>query len=105
MGLSPFDFDQYKSFISAWIAAQPNNGHGSKASIAREAQCQTAYISQVVLGNANLSLEQAERLSGLFQLTDDETEYFLLLLQKDRAGTERLRRHFSKQLARIRERR
>lgn len=95
---SIWDFSDYKSFLKAWIAAQPHRGHGSKAAIARVAHCQTAYISQVVLASAHLSLEQAERVSAFLGLSEDETHFFLLLIQQDRAGTESLRRYFSKQV-------
>lgn len=100
-----FDFEDYKSFLKAWIASQPHKGHGSKAKIARAVNCQTAYISQVVLSSSHLSLEQSERLAGFFQLSEEETEFFFLLVQKDRAGSETLKRYFLKQIKKIQNRR
>jgi len=69
MGSNPFDFTEYKPFLNAWILAQPHKGHGSKAAMARASGCQTAYISQVVLGSAHLSAEQAERLAQFFKFS------------------------------------
>jgi len=100
-----FDFQEYKPFLTTWISAQPHKGHGSKAAMARAAGCQTAYISQVVLGSAHLSAEQAEKLAQFFKFSEDETGYFLLLVQKDRAGTETLRKHCSRQISRIQDQR
>lgn len=96
--LNVWGFADYKSYLKAWSMAQPHRGHGSKAALARAAQCQTAYISQVLRGAAHLSLEQGERIAAFLGLGEDEQLYFLLLLQKDRAGTESLRRIFQKQI-------
>jgi uncharacterized protein (TIGR02147 family) len=98
MNVSVWDYDDYKSFIKAWILAKPHRGHGAKAAMARAANCQTAYISQVVLAQAQLSLEQAEKIADFFEFLEDEKHYFLTLVQMGRAGTETLRQYFSKQL-------
>lgn len=66
--------------------------------MARAVGCQTAYISQVILGQAHLSAEQAEKLAQFLKFSEEETGYFLLLVQKDRAGTESLHRHCLKQI-------
>jgi len=105
MGPTPFDYTEYKPFLTAWILAQPHKGHGSKAAMARAAACQTAYISQVVLGSAHLSAEQAEKLAHFFKFSEEETGYFILLVQKDRAGTESLRKHCLRQISKIQEQR
>jgi uncharacterized protein (TIGR02147 family) len=102
---SVWDFTSYKDYLKAWIAAQPHRGHGSKAAMARAANCQTAYVSQVVLGSAHLSLEQAERIAGFLELAEEEMSYFLLLIQRERAGTEALKRFFSKQLKAMKDKR
>ncbi len=47
--------------------------------------------------HAHLSLEQAERIAVFFGLSEEETHYFLVLIQYDRVGTESLKRYFSKQ--------
>jgi uncharacterized protein (TIGR02147 family) len=99
--VSPFDSRGYKEFLAAWIADQPHNGHGAKAVLARAAQCQTAYISQVMGGRAQLSAEQLERIATHIGLRDEETRFLLLLLQKDRAGTPRLRELFDSEIKAI----
>lgn len=100
-----FDFREYKPFLISWIRSRPHKGHGSKAAMARAVGCQTAYISQVILGPAHLSAEQAEKLAQFFKFTEDETEYFLLLVQKDRAGTETLRIHCLRKIGKIQDHR
>jgi uncharacterized protein (TIGR02147 family) len=71
--------------------------------MARSVGCQTAYISQVILGQAHLSAEQAEKLAQFLKFSEEETGYFLLLVQKDRAGTESLRKHCLKQIKKTQE--
>lgn len=103
MDQSVFDFDSYRSYLATWIKTQPHRGHGAKATLARAANCQTAYISQVMREKAHLSLEQGERIAQFLKLSLDETEYFLVVLQKERAGTESLRRIFTNQMKRMNE--
>lgn len=52
-------------------------------------------ILAVLLGKRDLSLEHAEALAGILNFSDAETEYFFLLIQFSRAGTDRLRRRFN----------
>lgn len=98
---SVFDFESYKPYLNAWIQCQPHQGHGSRAVIARAVGCQTAYISQILRGSAHLSPEQSEKIAQLFGLSEEETSYFLLLVQKDRAGTASLRNHSLRQIRNI----
>jgi uncharacterized protein (TIGR02147 family) len=71
---------------------------GMKTTLAKVLCCQPTYISQVLNGNAHLSLEQAEGANKFFGHTKDECHYFLLLLQKERAGTITLKKYFEEQI-------
>jgi uncharacterized protein (TIGR02147 family) len=59
----------------------------------------------VLQGKADLSLEQAENLNGFLGHTPQESHFFLLLLQKKRAGTPKLRKYFDDQLQAVLEQR
>ncbi len=98
---SVFSFTHYKEFISAWIEAAPAGGHGLRKKLAAAAQCKTAYISQVLGGKAHFSLEQAERVASLLELSADEKRFFFLLLQQNRAGTPELAEFFSNEMKRM----
>ncbi len=102
MVLDIFEFGDYRQFLTTRIANFPNGGRGGKTALARAAECQPAYISQVLKNRASLSLEQAIKVATLFQLKKHETHFFLLLLQKDRAGTTSLRKFFDDQISEIR---
>lgn len=87
----------YKSYLKS-LFGQSSARSGQKARAAKAMECQMAYLSRVLNGDAELSLEQAMRLSEFLNHTADEKSYFLLLVQRDRAGTKTLREYFQQQL-------
>lgn len=99
-----FNFDDYKAYLNAYIASQPNRGYGFKSRLAEAAGCKTAYVAQVLGGAAHFSLEQAEGVNALLEHSEDESDFLLLLVQSARAGTENLRRRLRQQIKTARER-
>ena len=99
-----FSFTSYKTYIRR-RAGKEGTKKGIKASLARALRCQPTYISQILHGKAQLSLEQAEMANQFFAHTKEESLFFLLLVQKERAGTASLAKHFQDQLAEILNRR
>lgn len=85
-----FDFDDYRKVLNAMID-KAETPHGYRSLLARAAGCQPAYLSQVLAARANLTLEQGINLSDFWSLDKYESEYFLVLVQLGKAGTERLR--------------
>src|SRR6185312_5992531 len=61
-------------------------------------------VSQVFRGPRELSLEQGVRLAEFLGLNTLETDYFLLLLHKARAGSHALGKILSRQIAELRAR-
>ena len=104
MNVFVFDFSDYKAYLNAYIAALPKRGYGFKSRLAEAANCKTAYIAQVLNGVAHFSLEQAENLNTTLGHDDLESEFFLLLVQLARAGTEKLRRRLRSQIQALHER-
>lgn len=93
-----YDYIDYKKFIRDYIKNLPYSGRGFKAKIANELRIHTAYVSQVLNKTANFTLEQSIDLSDLLNLTNSEKEYFLLLVQKERAGSKNLESYFINQM-------
>lgn len=91
---SVFDFLDYKAYLLFWIRNREKGGRGLRTQIAEAAQCQTAYVSQVLNGGANFSSEQAMALNVLLGHSKAEARFFLLLVEYGRAGTKELRQHF-----------
>lgn len=75
---------------------------GYKAAMARAAQCQPAYLSQVLAGKAQLTLDHASGLSDFWMLSDLETQYFLTLTELSRAGTQGLKKKLEGRLTWLR---
>ena len=84
MSQNIFEFRDYKDLIRAQAK---RSGRGFKKLLAEAAQVQTTYISQVLGGEAHLSLEQAQAACPFLGLNRDESYFFLLLVQRARAGT------------------
>ena len=68
------------------------------ATMAKVARCQSPYISRVLLGKAQLSLEQAHALQKLLGHARSEAAYFMLLVEWERAGNSELKAFFAEQL-------
>jgi hypothetical protein len=99
--VSVFDFNAYKPFLKAWIASRPAKGRGEKSKIAAFIRCHSAYVSQVFTAGAHLSLEQGSLLNEYMGHNLQESRFFLLLLQKDRAGNASLKKHFETEIQEI----
>jgi uncharacterized protein (TIGR02147 family) len=98
MTTSVFEFEDYKAFLLACIESAPNSGRGVRRELADFAGCQVAYVSHVLAGERHFNLEQAEAAARFFALRDDETEFFFLLVERQRAGTPELRRNLNRRI-------
>ncbi len=97
-----FEFDNFRNFLKESLKSMPNQGHGFGKKIAQAADMSTAFFSQVLSGKRLLSLEQASLISDFLQLTPLQSDYFLVLVQLDRAGNESLRKKTRSQMLQIR---
>ena len=88
-----FEFKDYKTYLEE-VLGHKGRKTGKRAEAARFMGCQTAYLSQVMNGDAHLSLEQAFSLNDFLGHDSEQADFFLLLVQKARAGTKPLRQHF-----------
>lgn len=93
-----FEFEDYKDFLNGKLDELDQGGRGSRARMSRFIGCQTAYTAQVLRGSAQLSLEQAEGINDFLGHTEEQGQYFLLLVQVAKAGTPKLKSRFRKQL-------
>lgn len=60
-------------------------------------------VSQVLAGKKDFTVEQAHRLCGYLGIPRIESDYFLLLVQRDRAGTQDLKEYFTKKISELKE--
>jgi uncharacterized protein (TIGR02147 family) len=90
--LSVFAFQDYRSFLHSSIQAQPEQW-GLIAKMAKAANCQRPYLSKVLKGDAHLTPAQGYGLTQFWKMTSDETDYFMSLLEAERAGSPRYREY------------
>ena len=98
MNNSIYDYDDYKSYIIEKIDSSPSKGRGVKLKISEYLGCHTAFVSQVLNGQPNFSLEQAVKLNKFFDHTKDESRFFILLLLFARAVSEELKDFFKNEM-------
>ncbi|MGK5085548.1 TIGR02147 family protein [Bdellovibrionota bacterium FG-1] len=88
-----FDFKDYRSYLKYVL---PTGGHlrGSRIRLAEALGVQKGFISAVLHDKGEFSLEQAFRISRFLAHSEEEREFFLLLVQMARAGSKDLEGHF-----------
>ncbi len=98
--LEVFEAKNYKQYLESKVGGS-HQKKGVKSAMARSLGCQPTYITHVLKGHANLSLEQAETLNTFFAHTKEEGQVFLLMVLRDRAGTHTLKANFQGQIDHI----
>lgn len=93
-----FTKDFYRDIVHTIIKSRPKKGYGQLSKMAKYIGVNTTFVSQIMSGAKEPSLEQAVRISEFLHLNESETEYFLLLVQKERAGSQALLRILNKQI-------
>lgn len=88
-----FDFVRYKSFLSA-VVKQNKNRRGMYKEMANSANCQPSYLSQVMRKDSKIQLtpDQALGISKYLFLSPKERDYFLILVDLERAASKELQK-------------
>lgn len=98
-----FEFDDYKRFLRDFIKRLPRHGHGEAGRLAKSLGTNSTFISQILNGNANLSPEQAYKVSVHFAFNQMETDYFMNLVSMNRAGDKTTENYFRQHLEKLRQ--
>ena len=97
-GTTILDHTDYKACLKALLALAETNDRGKRSALARAIGCQPAYLSRVLNGDGDLSLEQMEAACRFFILNASETHFLIALLGENRAGTQQLKVFWREQL-------
>lgn len=95
---SIFEYLDYLEFIKDFIAGLPNKGRGFKKEMADALNCQMSFITHVFNRDKDFSSEQLYKLSPLFNLNLEESDYLMDLLAYNRAGTVELKKYYLNKL-------
>lgn len=83
---SIFTFDSAKDYLRHYIDTLPKKGWGQVQSWATHLGVQPSYVSQILSGLKTLNSDQAIQLSQVIGLSGIELDYFILLVEKEKAG-------------------
>lgn len=99
--VSIFDFDDFRKFIARSFKSKERKGYGQSTKLAHHLGVHSTFVSQVLKGRKSFSDEQALEVGKFLNLTTLDMNYFLLLVQFDKAGTKNLKNHLAAQLAEL----
>lgn len=99
--MNVFNFIDYKEFVRKKLKAITNKGYGQYSRIAKHLNIHTSMVSQIFKGSKHLTFEQACGICNFFGFTEIETDYFVALVQLDRAGTNEARQKCQRDIARL----
>lgn len=97
-----YAFTDYKKYLK-FLLDQGDKSWGLVSKLADACGCQRSYFSRVVNAEVHLTPDHAYNLSQYLSLAETETEYFLCLLEKDRASTSSYRERQMQKIKRMKE--
>lgn len=96
-----FDFSDYRIFLREWIEEAKIRKASNLSRLAEALGVHSTFLSHVLSGSKNLSLEQATVLSEHLNQTKIEREYLFALLQLEKAGSHSLKKYWQERIKEI----
>lgn len=96
-----FSYQDYKAYTIDALDELGKRVRGARSRLAEKLSCQTAYISQVLNKDAHFSPEQALLTAGFLSLSSKQTEFYLTLVNYQRAGDYRLSEYYKSKLEQL----
>lgn len=97
-----FEYTDYKKFVTESVSQMPRKGYGIYRKLAEHLNINSVMVSQIFKGDRNLTSEQAHQVSEFFGLSELGTDYFILLVQTQRAATFTYQRRLQKKAQELR---
>lgn len=92
--LNIFEFSDYRGFIKSWLEEAKAQKTSNLTRLAEAAMVHPTFLSHVLAGTKELSLEQAALISEYMNLTHLEQDYFFAIIHIDRAGNQKLKKYW-----------
>jgi hypothetical protein len=93
--MNVYEAKSYRDFVKASLdGAAPGARRGAVKRLAEFLKVHSTYVSQVTTGKADFSVDQGIRFCAYCGLAADQTEFFLDLLNRDRAATKEAKAHY-----------
>lgn len=94
-----FEFDDYRLYLKSWLRSLPKHGRGEINRMALHLGINATAVSQTLSGSRDFSSEQALEVAEFIGLSDLESDFFSLLVQIERAGTQKLKTNLKRKLS------
>ncbi len=95
---SIYEFTNFRDFLNSWLNSKPNGGHGLRAKLATASNVSSTMMSQILTGAKTLTLDQGSELADYLGLNENETDYFFLLIELDRAANYKLEQKLKRRI-------
>ena len=91
---------EYTSYIEYLTDALSTSGEtrGLRSQLAKALGCQSSFISQVLMARVHLSFEYALSASRFLNHSAEEKRFFMLLVQKGKAGSQDLEQYYQTEI-------
>jgi uncharacterized protein (TIGR02147 family) len=96
-----FNFNDTPSFLKAYIESLPKKGWGEVQRWATHLDVQSSYVSQALTGKRSLNVDQGIKLAQVIGLKGLELDYFILLIEKEKAGATEAKNYFTFKLGAV----
>lgn len=96
-----FEYNNYKEFVNSHIESLPQKGRGFYRKLALHLNINSVMISQIFKGARDLTPEQALQISELLGMDDLSTDYFILLVQKERSSHYTFQKRLEEKLTKL----
>lgn len=96
-------YKDYKKYVNDWIKQRPQNGRGQLQKMAKHLGVHSTMMSHVFKRDTHLSEEQSCVLTEYLGLNEQETHYFINLVQLARAGSKKLKDILAQELEKKRQ--
>lgn len=96
--LSIYDYESAPLYVRAWMASLPKQGRGSGSRLAEHLGVSPTMVSQILSGEKGMSPETGVQIAEFIGMNDRELDFFLLLVEKERAGHQRLKSRLDKKI-------
>lgn len=97
LSMEIFDFENYREYL-LWRVGGEGSRTGIRQQIAKALRIHSTFVSHVLSGKADFSAEQIEDINEFFGHTVLEADYLHLLVSHARAGSQKLKLRFEKQI-------
>lgn len=98
-----FDFSNYREYLAKRLKERPNKGYGQMSELSRSIGVHTTLVSQILKGHKDLTTDQAILTCEFFGLNHLEAEYFVLLVNHDRAGNPSAKRFYKTKIQKLKD--